>query len=371
MSIGKRRSRILLGTVGLSALVLCVFFWNGRRRVPAEVEPLVEKAPSADTVTIRVMGDIISHWAVQKSAERYGYGSFFKYVEKDLSGADVAVGNMEFPLAGPPYTGYPSFSGSDDFVRYLRDVGFDILLTANNHMLDKGSEGLRRTLDVLENMGIAYTGIAADAKADTLKNPLYIHVKGITLALVNGTYGTNCGSDDNWPKVLHLNRKALAPVLRRAREKADFVLVFPHWGEEYQLRHDDKQEEMARWLVEQGADAVIGGHPHVVQDVQEIDGVPVIYSLGNALSNQNDLPARLEAAVTLKLVISAGEKPQLLSPAFTYLWCTKPGMVEDSYAVVPVTLPADHWRVPKDYEAMRGTYTRQKEGGFLPGVGVK
>lgn len=370
MSIGKRRSRILLGTVGLSALVLCVFFWKGRGIAPAE-PALVEKAPSADTVTIRVMGDIISHWAVQKSAERYGYGSFFKYIEKDLAEADIAIGNMEFPLAGPPYTGYPKFSGSDDFVRYLRDVGFDILLTANNHMLDKDSEGLRRTIHALERMDISYTGIAADAKADTLINPLFVQVKGVTLALVNATYATNCAPDARWPKVLLLHRKALAPVLRRAREKADFVLVFPHWGEEYQLRHDDKQEEMARWLVEQGADAIIGGHPHVVQDYQEIDGVPVIYSLGNALSNQNDLPARLEAAATFKIIIPEGEKPKLLPPSFTYLWCTKPGMVEDSYAAVPVTLPADHWRVPKDYENMQETYTRQKEGGFLPGVGVK
>ncbi|MCR4564750.1 MAG: CapA family protein [Bacteroidales bacterium] len=354
--------------MGLSALVLCVFFWNGRRRVPAEVEASVEEVQSVDTVTVLVVGDIISHWAVQKSAERYGYSSFFKYIEKDLAEADIAIGNMEFPLAGPPYTGYPKFSGSDDFARYLKDVGFDVLLTANNHMLDKGSEGLRRTLDALERMDIPYTGTAADTRADTLINPLFVSVKGVILAFVNATYGTNCAADVRWPKVLRLNRETLTPILRRARERADFVLVFPHWGEEYQLRHSDKQEEMARWLVEQGADAIVGGHPHVVQDYQEIEGVPVVYSLGNALSNQNDLPARLGAAVTLKIVIPGGEKPQLLSPSYTYLWCTKPGMVEDSYAAVPVTLPAGHWRVLKDYENMQNTYTRLKEGGFLPGI---
>ena len=369
MSGRRRLFWILLGTVGIPALMLCVYFW--KERVPAEVEPSVEEVLSVDTVTVWVVGDIISHWAVQKSAERFGYSSFFKYVEKDLSGADVAIGNMEFPLAGPPYTGYPKFSGSDDFACYLRDVGFDVLLTANNHMLDKGSEGLRRTLDALERMDVSYTGTAADAKADTLLNPLFVSAKGVTLAFVNATYGTNCAADSRWPKVMHLNRKSLEPVLRRARERADFVLVFPHWGEEYQLHHNDKQEEMARWLVEQGADAIIGGHPHVVQDYQEIDGVPVVYSLGNALSNQNDLPARLEASATFKIVIPAGEKPQLLPPSFTYFWCTKPGMVEDSYAAVPVTLSADHWRVPEDYENMQKTYASLKEGGFLPGVGVK
>ena len=220
MSIGKRLSWILVGTVGISVLVLCAFLWTGKGSAPAEIEPIVEVEPSVDTVTVWVVGDIISHWTVQKSAERYGYSSFFKYVEKDLSGADVAIGNMEFPLAGPPYTGYPFFSGSDDFARYLRDIGFDVLLTANNHMMDKGSEGLRRTISALERMDIAYTGIGADAKADSLHNPLFIQVKGITLALVNGTYATNCAGDARWPKVLHLNRKVLAPVIRRAREGA-------------------------------------------------------------------------------------------------------------------------------------------------------
>lgn len=364
MSNGRRLFLILFGAM-VSVLLLCAFLWKGMESAPAEVDPSEEGMPSVDTMTIWVVGDIISHGAVRKSAEQWGYNSFFKYVEKDLAGADVAIGNMEFPLAGQPYTGYPSFSGPDDFALYLRDVGFDVLLTANNHMLDKGSNGLRRTIDALERMDIPYTGIAADAKADSLNNPLFLQVKGITLALVNFTYGTNCAASARWPKVLRMNKNALTPVLQRAREGADFVLVFPHWGEEYQLRHNEPQEEMARWLVEQGADAIIGGHPHVVQDYQEIDGVPVVYSLGNALSNQNDLPARLEAAATFKIVIPKDDKPQLLSPSFTYLWCTKPGMVEDSYATVPVTLSADHWRVPKDYENMQNTYTRLKEEGFL------
>ena len=311
--------------------------------------------PRTDTVSLYIVGDVLSHGKVVKSAETFGYGDFFKHLEGEIQGADVAVCNLEFPLAGEPYTGYPVFSGPDSFAQYLSDVGFDIFLTANNHILDKGTPGLSRTIDQLEKRGLWYTGIAATEAADTLLNPLMVSVKGIRIALVNFTYGTNQGASARWPKVHRMQKEALAPVMARAR-KADVVLVFPHWGIEYATRHNAAQEEMARWLVEQGADAIIGTHPHVVQDMQWMGEVPVYYSLGNALSNQNDLPARLEGAVTLRFAVGLGTLPTHLTEArMDYLWCTKPGMVEDAYAAVPVELPASCWRVPSDHETMLRT----------------
>lgn len=314
--------------------------------------------PKADTVTIYALGDIMSHQAVSKSAGEHGFSSFFKYIEDRIREADVAVGNMEFPLAGKPYTGYPAFSGPDSYADYLWDIGLDVFLTANNHILDKGSAGLTRTIRQLEDRGILYTGIAADERADTLLNPLVISTKGLRIAIVNFTYGTNLGSGQAWPKVHYMRKEALAPVMERARRKADLVLVFPHWGVEYDRIHSARQEEMARWLIQEGADAIIGAHPHVVQDTQVIDGVPVIYSLGNALSNQNDLAARLEAALTLKAVVRWGEEPTLEAPRLELLWCTKPGMVEPSYATVPVTLPESCWKDAGDYRHMKETLER-------------
>ena len=313
--------------------------------------------PKPDTVSIFIVGDIMSHRAVSKSAEEHGYSSFFKHVEDRIAEADLAVGNMEFPLAGKPYTGYPAFSGPDSYAQYLSDVGFDIFLTANNHILDKGTAGLRRTIDILEKKGLVYTGIALDAAADTLRNPLMLHVRGLRIAIINFTYGTNTGPWDKWPKVNYMRKDDILPMLQRA-QKADLVLVFPHWGTEYRLHHDAQQEEMARWLVANGADAVIGAHPHVIQDVEFMDGAPVVYSLGNALSNQNDLNSRLEMAVTLRIVLERDQKPRLLEPSYEYLWCTKPGMVEDSYSAVPVTLPDSLWRQKADFENMTATYRK-------------
>ena len=321
-----------------------------------------------DTVSLFIVGDIMSHRAVSRSAEVHGFGSFFKHISDRVEKADLAIGNMEFPLAGKPYTGYPSFSGPDAYPRYLSDIGFDVFLLANNHILDKASAGIRRTIDVMEREGWTYTGVAADARADTLLNPLMLHVRGLRIAIVNFTYGTNTGPSSRWPKVNYMQKASILPMLERARE-ADLVLVFPHWGTEYRLRHDAAQEEMARWLVANGADAVIGAHPHVIQDVQYIDGVPVVYSLGNALSNQNDLTARLELALTLRCVRDEDGKARLLEPSFEYLWCTKPGMVEDSYSTVPVTLPETLWRDKTDYKNMQSTYRKVYEENHYPGSG--
>lgn len=316
--------------------------------------------PKADTLTFYLVGDVLAHGRVVQSASVHGYTDFFKHVEGNIRKADVAVCNMEFPLAGKPYTGYPVFSGPESFAQYLSDVGFDVLLTANNHVMDKGHPGLSRTIGQLEDMGILYTGVAASEKADTLINPLILSAKGVRVALVNFTYGTNMGSSVRWPKVQRMSREALAPVMARARAKADIILVFPHWGVEYETRHSDQQESLARWLVSEGADAIIGSHPHVVQDMQWIDGVPVYYSLGNALSNQNDYIARLEATLTLRYVLRFGEEPAMLPPQMDLLWCTKPGMIENSYAAVPVDLPASYWQDSQDYQIMTATLREYK-----------
>ena len=322
--------------------------------------------PKPDTVSLFIVGDIMSHRAVSKSAEEHGYSTFFKYLEDRIAGADLAIGNMEFPLAGEPYTGYPAFSGPDEYAQYLSDIGFDVFLTANNHILDKGTAGLKRTIDVLEQKDLIYTGVARNAQADTLRNPLMLHVRGLRIAIVNFTYGTNVGPWDKWPKVNYMRKDDILPVLERAGE-ADLVLVCPHWGIEYRLHHGQEQEDMARWLVENGADIIVGHHPHVIQDVEWMGDALVVYSLGNALSNQNDLNSRLELALTLKIVLEEDQAPRLLEPTFEYIWCTKPGMVEDSYAAVPVTLPESHWRIPSDHQDMLSTYRKIYEENHYAG----
>lgn len=327
-----------------------------------------------DTVSLFIVGDIMSHGAQTRSAFRGGsadYSTFFRHLSSRIKGADIAIGNLEFPLAGKPYTGYPSFSGPDEYAKYLDTLGFDVLLTGNNHILDRGSEGLARTLDRLDALPIFHTG---SARADTLRKPLILKKKGVTLSLLSFTYGTNQGPTRKNPVVYHIQPEEMQPLLDGSRG-ADFVLAFPHWGVEYRSVHSAvEQGESARWLAAAGVDFIAGSHPHVVQDYETVDGVPVFYSLGNAVSNQNDLPARLELGLTLRIVKPFGREPYLLDVLPEYLWCTKPGMLEDSYATIAVRDflgRREAWRIPSDYDNMVRTYEAvQAATGLKDGIRI-
>ena len=309
----------------------------------------------------------MSHAPMTQSAYRSGeadYSTFFRHLEGRIAGADIAIGNLEFPLAGKPYTGYPAFSGPLAYALYLEDIGFDVLLTANNHILDKGSEGVGKTIRELDRFKLLYTGVSASPEQDSLRNPLILRCKGARIAVLNFTYGTNSGASAAWPKVNYMRKDDIREALERC-EGADLTIAFPHWGIEYAHRHSAAQEEMAKFLVDNGVDLIIGAHPHVVQDRDTLGGVHVLYSVGNAVSNQNDLPARLELGVRVRIVTSTRANAFILDVVPEYLWCTKPGMLEDSYATIPVREflgKRDLWKQPSDYDNMVRTYeTVQKK----------
>ncbi len=291
---------------------------------------------------------------------QFDHSLFLEDLKPLLSDADLAIANAEFTLAGPPYTGYPAFSAPDTYRNSILDAGVDVLLTANNHILDKGSRGLERTLKQYD----CFSGSGLDEAQYHRNNPLILSVKGLRFALVNFTYGTNLGAGEEYPKVSRMEKDEIARQMERARRMADFVLVLPHWGEEYRLKHNARQDEWARWLVEQGADAIVGAHPHVVQDTTHIAGVPVIYSLGNAVSNMSAVNTRLELAAVLKFVFckESGMK-ELLEPELHFLWCTLPGKKTEGFRTVVVEEQIgkrDDWIDKSDYDNMISTLDRVK-----------
>ena len=318
-----------------------------------------------DTLSVFIMGDVMMHTRQLD----YDCRRFFARSEHLIKEADVAAANMEFTLAGEPYSGYPCFSAPDAYAEYAADCGVDVFLTANNHILDKGPKGLERTLEIYDGMernrGISYTGCAADEASDTLRNPLIINKNGIRLAIVNFTYGTNSGSGGSpLPIVKRMKRETVAAMMKKARENADFVVVLPHWGEEYQLRHNSTQEDWARWLTEQGASIIVGAHPHVVQDTTHIADVPVIYSMGNAVSNMTARNTRLELAVKFKAMRNWKGEKKISEPELVFLWCTVPGMLEDNYSTIPVEEylgKRELWKNPADYDNMKATLERVKK----------
>ncbi len=327
-----------------------------------------------DTLTICVLGDIMMHEMQIRNAhtgdDTYDFNSYFMFIEDEIEGADIAVANMEFTLAGKPYTGYPCFSAPDPFAGYLAECGFDVFLTANNHIFDKGTHGAERTVGIYRNLqadkGIKFTGIAGSQDEALENNPLMLRSKGITLGLLNFTYGTNAGLGSLWPKTNYLGEKEkIRNAMETARSKgADFILAFPHWGTEYVLKHSARQENEAVWLVENGADMIIGAHPHVIQDCGMIDDVPVVYSLGNAVSNMSAANTQLELMATIRIVRRGNGDLHMAVPELTFLWCSRPGGYNDSYTVIPVKEfkgRQNEWKNPADYQKMIATYERVKK----------
>ncbi len=340
------------------------------KKAMLSVKPLY----SPDTLTIRVLGDIMMHEkqiiTASKSDGTYDFNTYFMFIEDEIKTADIAVANMEFTLAGKPYTGYPCFSAPDQFPEYLSDCGFDIFLAANNHIFDKGTSGAERTIESYRSLsntkGIKFTGLAGTKEEILDNNPLIYRVKGIRLAIMNLTYGTNMGLQTFWPKTNYMSERQKAEDAFRTAEEngADFTLVFPHWGKEYVLKHSESQGRDAEWLVENGADMIIGAHPHVIQDMEKIDDVHVIYSLGNAVSNMSATNTQLELMATIRIVRNGNGDFVILAPEMTYLWCSRPGGFNDSYTVIPVKRflgRKAEWKNTADYDKMTATYERVKK----------
>ncbi len=311
------------------------------------------KAPEEKRLTILFAGDIMQHGpqitaAWDDSAQTYDYSSCFQYVAPIISKSDIAIANLEVTLAGAPYTGYPQFSAPDQLATAVKNAGFDVLVTANNHSCDRGDAGVLRTIKVLDSIGLKRTGTFLDSADYRINNPLMISQEGITLALLNYTYGTN-GLPFNYPAMVNLidEDKIIYDLQYTKSLKPDFIIVFFHWGNEYQLTPDHKQQQLAALTREHGADAVIGSHPHVIQPMEyyQTDDTTgrnhlLVYSLGNYVSNQRDRYRDGGAMVEFTL-LKTWNRTTIIEPKYHLTWVHTP--TENNkrqYYILPVNLPA-------------------------------
>jgi poly-gamma-glutamate synthesis protein (capsule biosynthesis protein) len=249
-------------------------------------------------ISMLFIGDIMGHdtqiWSAEDRKTRsYNYDDVFEHIKPVISGADIAVANLEVTLAGPPYKGYPQFSSPAALAAACRDAGIDCLLTANNHCADRGGKGIRATIFRLDSLGILHTGTFTDAVSRDKQQPLMIERNGISVAFLNYTYGTN-GLPVPSPLVVNiLDRERVTEDISRAQElNPDIIVLCLHWGTEYDTIPSPQQHEMAEYFLSKGAGLVIGSHPHVIQkmvwydDGSNYPGKAVVYSLGNFVSNQ-------------------------------------------------------------------------------------
>ena len=288
-------------------------------------------------------GDAMQHApqiTAARSSNGYDYSGCFEYIEQDIKGADYAVVNLEVSLGGAPYTGYPCFSAPDEWAAQLQRSGFDLLLTANNHCLDRRDKGAVRTIEVLDKLGIPHVGTYENATARAQQLPCIQTIKGLKVAFLDYTYGTNGIPIQKDVVVDYIDRDLIARDIEAARKAGAQVLcVNMHWGIEYTLTPVQEQKDLADFLVEQGVDLIIGGHPHVVEPFEMRHSkrwdkdVLLVYSLGNMISNMTKPDCRGGAMVKVKVRMKNG-KPLVHNARYKLFFCQKP-VAGKNYTLIP------------------------------------
>jgi poly-gamma-glutamate capsule biosynthesis protein CapA/YwtB (metallophosphatase superfamily) len=268
---------------------------------------------SNQSLTLMFVGDVMGHGIQIKSAFNPQTGTFcyddvFSRMSPIFSMADFAIANLEVTLAGEPYTGFPKFSSPDELVDGLLSAGINVLVTANNHTVDRGKKGITRTIDVLTDKKMPFAGAYKDITQRDSLYPLILEKNGIRLALLNYTYGTN-GIPVPEPTVVNLIDTALirADFLKAKSLGVDEIIAFMHWGLEYQRAPSFQQIWLTQFMQQMGIRIVIGSHPHVLQrmeasfDTDSTEGRVAVYSLGNFVSNQRPRHRNGAAVVVLHI----------------------------------------------------------------------
>lgn len=276
-----------------------------------------------ERITLLFVGDLMQHQAQIDAARtpdgRYDYSRCFSLVKEQISRADIAIGNLEVTLGGKPYQGYPAFSAPDEYLQSIKDAGFDILLTANNHCLDRGKKGLERTISMLDSLHIPYTGTYRNITERKQRYPLFFSKNGFRIALLSYTYGTN-GIKASPPNIVnYIDKDIILQDIRSAQaRRPDAIIACMHWGIEHQSLPNREQRELADWLLQQGVTHIIGSHPHVIQPMElRTDGIQkhvVVYSLGNFISNMRE--KKTDGGLIFTLQLEKYPLPQPIPPHF-------------------------------------------------------
>ncbi len=283
---------------------------NTSSALPSSSEPPL---PDPVTVTIGSTGDILLHSPIlaahKTSKGDYDFSEIFTYATPFYSKYDYMVANLEVTCAGDSraYTGYPCFNAPDSIVTALKESGVDMLLTANNHSFDTGSAGFWRTQKVIANAGLKNTGSFTEGK-----KPYHVaDLNGIKIGMINYTYETpttkgrkalngirmSTETDDfinsfNYNDLDSFYSNLKQNISNMYKDGAEAIMVYMHWGDEYQIKPNSHQKKIAQKLCDLGVDVIVGGHPHVIQpiDILESDEsgkqTVCLYSMGNAVSNQ-------------------------------------------------------------------------------------
>ncbi len=309
-----KKTVIILATliiaVGLYIILPPLMYENNKAVMP--IPPAAEEKEEAVSLNISAVGDVMVHKTqilaqYDRATDTYNFDNNFEYIKKYIEKADLALCNLETTFAGGKYTGYPVFNAPESLADALKEAGFDVALTANNHMMDMGLSGMRRTLEISRNEELETAGTHLEGEKDyTL-----LDVKNVKIGVVAYCYETpEVGavptingshiSEEAWPLLNTFSYNHLEEDLQKVKQSiqkaradgAEIVICYFHWGEEYQRSPNEYQQYIAKEAAGYGADMIFASHPHVLQGMELIiDAVsgrkiPVFYSMGNFISNQ-------------------------------------------------------------------------------------
>ena len=283
-------------------------------------------------VTIAVTGDVLLHsplWA-QARRDAAGTGSrtmdfapLLAGVKPYVSAADLAICHLETPLANRsgPFFGYPSFSSPPQIAPALKAVGYDACSTASNHTFDQGAAGIKRTLDNLDAVGLAHAGSArslSESRRITL-----MRANGVRVALLSYAYGWN-GYDypggDQWRANRIDKARIIADAGRARAGGAQIVVVSMHWGTEYRQEPSAQQLDLAPDLARSGLiDLIVSHHAHVVEPIQRIGTIWVIYGLGNLLAEHSTPGAANEEGLLARFTFTRGRAGRFTATSAEYV----------------------------------------------------
>jgi len=317
-------------TINLRSLLFLSLFISVFLSVQSQSQPAAR-----DKISLLFIGDIMGHdeqiWSAEnRETHEFNYDDVFRYIKPVITETDIAIANFEVTLAGPPYMGYPQFSSPADLAVACKNAGINYLVTANNHAADRGKQGIISTINKLDSIGIPHTGTFLNSACHDSLTPMMIHRNGASIALLNYTFSTN-GIKVPEPVIVNILDKELIinDINKAKNKKADIIILFLHWGTEYDTIPAKAQADLAEFFQSLGVDMVIGSHPHVLQKMvwhknagNVKEGI-VVYSLGNFVSNQRKPKTDGGSMVRVELTKN-GDKYVISNAGYYLTWVYTP-----------------------------------------------
>ena len=285
-------------------------------QVQADTEVVTEEVFKPTSAKLVAVGDNLMHRSCTLSAKNadgtYDFTKHFANMADIFKAADLAVISQDTVLGGielgATSTETGIFNTAVELADGMADAGINVVLAANNHIMDEGSAGLNTMMSYFSAKYPNITLLGVHNSREAKDEPVYVETNNIKIAMINYSYGSNQTADlDASPYLLNqYDEDWLSDILKQAREEADFIIAFPFWGEQNSMDYTQEQERQAQFLADNGVDLIIGSYPHVVEPVKWItaengDRTLVYYSLGNFQSIQNTVENMLggQANVTI------------------------------------------------------------------------